>query len=278
MSQVPNQALPKYRFDWKGAAALFFGGFVPAMALSIINVLMMMLFKVNYQFETWYMVLLNLVMWSGAILSFDYFICRPQTGKHLRFNFSTKNLSTYLLVFPLMLGVIFIAEFFTSLIPISGPVFGPLYEYFSEMMEQLTSSLWGMILMAVLMAPVFEEIVFRGIIQKGLINRGYSAKAAIWIAAFLFGLVHANPWQFVGAVLLGAAIGYVYERTKSLFLAILLHMFNNALAAVLIYVGGTESFADYFGISVYLLLALGLVLLGVFYYLFTYKYEIHHSE
>ena len=66
---------------------------------------------------------------------------------------------------PLMLGMMFIAEFITGKIPVKGPFFGPMYEWFSKMMEQMTNDFSVMFIMAVVMAPIFEEIVFRGILQ-----------------------------------------------------------------------------------------------------------------
>ena len=270
--------LPKYTFDWKGGAVLFLGGVIPAFIVSVINVVLMFFVKENFQYEDVFLVVTNALMWIGAIAAFDYLICRPQTGKRLNFNFSTKNFFTYVLIFPLMLGMMFIAEFITSKIPVTGPFFGKMYEYFSMLMEQLTNNTLTMILLAVIMAPIFEEIVFRGIIQKGLINRGVKPLKAIWIATIIFGIIHANPWQFVGATLLGYAMGLVYHRTKSLLMPILLHAFNNGASTFLIYYGDTESFAQFFKVSEYLVLGVGIVLFAVFYYLFTNKYEIHHSE
>lgn len=276
---IANSALlPKFSFDWKGALALFFGGMLPLFGLSILNVIVMMVFGKNFQYDPFYMILTNMIMWVGAIAAFDNFICRPQTGKKLAFNFSTKNFFTYLLIFPLMLGMMFIAEFITMQIPTTGPVFGPLYEWFSEMMRMLSDDTLSMVIMAVIMAPIFEEIVFRGIIHKGLINKGMKPTAAIWISAVIFGIVHGNPWQFVGAVLLGYVLGLVYERTRSILMPILLHAFNNGISAILIYAGGTESISDFFGISPYILLGAGVVIFGLFYYLFTEKFEIHHAE
>lgn len=272
------QTRPNYVFTWKGALVLFFGGFVPLLGFSVLNVLSMMAFGKNFQYENWYLILSNALMWVGAIYAFDYFICRPSTGKKLSFNFSTKNVSTYLLIFPLMLGMMFIAEYFTELIPTTGPVFGELYEWFSQLMQMLSEDPLTMIVMAVVMAPIFEEIVFRGIIQKGLQNGGLSPITSIWISAIFFGIIHGNPWQFVGAVLLGYVLGLVYYRTKSLLMPILLHAFNNALSSILIMYSGTESFSQFFGIPSYALLGIGVVLFAVFFYLFTEKYEIHHAD
>ena len=273
-----NSLQKKYIFDWKGALALIGGMIIGSSIVAIINVISIFIFKENLQYKDLYLVLANVFGFLGAIFCFDYFICRPQTGKKLNFNFSTTNFVTYLLVFPMMLGMMFIGEFIASLIPTSGPIFGELYGYFSQMMEQMTKDKGTLILLAVIMAPIFEEIVFRGIIQKGLMNKGIKPWKAIFISAVIFGLVHGNPWQFVGAVLLGSVLGLVYYKTKSLLLPILLHAFNNLCSAVLIFYGKTESFADTFHVSEWLVLGVGILLFTTFFYLFMKKYRVHYSE
>ncbi|MDO5615189.1 MAG: CPBP family intramembrane metalloprotease, partial [Cruoricaptor ignavus] len=171
-----------------------------------------------------------------------------------------------------------IAEFATAQIPVTGPFWGNLYDNFSDLLAQVTKDTSVMLLMIVIFAPLFEEIVFRGIVMKGLINKGLKPIYAIWISAIIFGAIHGNPWQFVGATFLGYVLGLVYYRTKSLLMPILLHAFNNAISSYLLVKGETESFADFFGISEYLVLAIGLVIFGVFYYLFTQKYKVHHLD
>jgi len=178
----------------------------------------------------------------------------------------------------MMLGMMFIAEFITSQIPTTGPFFGKYYDFFTKLMEQLTDDPVVMIITAVICAPIFEEIVFRGIIQKGLINKGTKPVNAIIVASVIFGLVHANPWQFVGAVLLGCVLGLVYYKTKSLLLPMLLHGFNNLCSTILIVYTKNESFADAFKIPEWMILAGGIILFSVFYYLFTRKYKVHYSE
>ena len=177
-----------------------------------------------------------------------------------------------------MLGMMFIGEFITSQIPISGPFFGEYYQYFERLMQQMTSDKATLILLAVIMAPIFEEIIFRGIIQKGLINKGVKPWKAILMAAIVFGLVHGNPWQFVGAVLLGSVLGLVYYKTKSLLLPILLHAFNNLCSAMLIFYADTESFAETFKTSEWMILGIGIILFSVFCYLFLNKYKVYYSE
>ena len=273
-----NSSRKKFIFDWKGAFALIGGMIVGTAAVSVINVFSMFVFNENLQYNDFYLMLTNAAGFVGAIFAFDYFIARPQTGRKLNFNFSPTNVGTYLLIFPMMLGMMFIAEFITSQIPITGPFFGEYYEFFSRLMEQMTKDKATMIVLAVIMAPIFEEIVFRGIIQKGLINKGMNPATAIIISSVVFGLVHGNPWQFVGAVLLGCVLGLVYHKTKSLLLPILLHAFNNLCSTILIFYGDSESFADVFRLSEWIVLGIGIILFAVFYYLFTRRYRVHYSE
>jgi uncharacterized protein len=81
----------------------------------------------------------------------------------------------------------------------------------------------------VIAAPILEEVLFRGIILDGFLKR-YSPMKSIVISALLFGAFHLNPWQFVGAFLLGTMMGWIYYRTGSLALTIVIHFFNNFAA------------------------------------------------
>ena len=273
-----NLSKNKFIFDWIGAIALIGGMLVGSSLISGANVISIYAFHENLQYKDFYLVFANAAGFLGAIFAFDYFIVRVQTGRNLNFNFSPTNFFTYLLIFPMMLGMMFIGEFITSQIPISGPFFGEYYQYFERLMQQMTSDKATLILLAVVMAPIFEEIIFRGIIQKGLINKGVKPWKAILSAAIVFGLVHGNPWQFVGAVLLGSVLGLVYYKTKSLLLPILLHAFNNLCSAMLIFYADTESFAETFKISEWMILGIGIILFSVFCYLFLNKYKVHYSE
>ncbi|MDR2238459.1 MAG: CPBP family intramembrane metalloprotease [Chryseobacterium sp.] len=275
---MENSRYPKFTFTWIGGLVLLAGLFIGTMSVSFFNLFWKIIFKENLELKEWYLMTTNAVGFLTAIAFFDFFIVRPSTGKKLNFNFSTTNFYTYVLIFPMMIGMMFIAEFTTSLIPTSGPFWGKYYEFFSELMNQLTFEPVAMIIMTVIMAPIFEEIIFRGIIQKGLINKGVNPQRAIFYASVIFGLVHGNPWQFVGAVLLGCVLGLVYYKTKSLLLPMLLHAFNNLCSSLLITYVKTESFADAFKVPEWAVLIAGIILFSLFYYLFTRKYKVHYAE
>lgn len=269
---------PKYIFDWIGGLILFAGYIAGSIAVGFAGLGSKFIFRVDFMQKPWFLMLSNAVVFCLMIAAFDFLMVRPKTGKKLNFNFSPTNFYTYLLIFPLMLGMMFIGEFVTSQIPTTGPFFGDYYEFFENLMSNLVDDPIVMIITAVIMAPIFEEIIFRGIIQKGLMNKGVEPWKAILLSSILFGIIHANPWQFVGATLLGFVLGLVYYKTKSLLLPMLLHGFNNLCSSVLIFYTKTESFAEAFKVSEYTILAIGIVLFSLFHYLFMKKNKVHYSE
>ena len=107
-----------------------------------------------------------------------------------------------------------------------------------ENTEQIFVSLmkepWGYVAVGIL-APLAEEIVFRGAILRTLL--GIMSKKNHWVAimisAAIFGAVHGNQAQFINALLMGLVLGWMYYRTGSLVPGILLHWVNNTMAYVL---------------------------------------------
>jgi len=276
---MENSKYPKYIFDWMGGLILFAGYLIGGLLLGFIGLAGKFIFKLDFTNQPWFLIMFgNAVVFCTMIALYDFIKVRPSTGKKLNFNFSPTNFYTYLLIFPMMLGMMFIGEFVTSQIPITGPFFGDFYEFFENLMSNLTDDPVVMILAAVIMAPIFEEIIFRGIIQKGMINNGVKPWKAILLASVLFGLIHGNPWQFVGATLLGTVLGLVYYKTKSLLLPMLLHGFNNLCSAILIFYTQKESFAEAFEIQEWMILGIGIVLFSLFFYLFTFRNKVRYSE
>jgi hypothetical protein len=59
-----------------------------------------------------------------------------------------------------------------------------------------------------------------------------SPKTAIIVSAVFFAVIHFNPWQAIPAFILGLLFGYVYYKTGSLKLTMLMHCANNTMAAI----------------------------------------------
>ena len=275
---MENSKYPNYIFDWLGGLILFLGYIIGSMFVGFVGIAGKFVFRLDFMQKPWFLMISNAIVFCLMIAAFDFLMVRQKTGKKLNFNFSPTNFYTYLLIFPMMLGMMFIGEFVTSQIPTTGPFFGDFYKFFERIMEGFINDPIVMVIMAVIMAPIFEEIIFRGIIQKGLINNGVEPWKAILLASILFGLIHGNPWQFVGATLLGCVLGLVYYKTKSLLLPMLLHGFNNLCSAVLIFYTQKESFAEAFEMQGWMILVIGIVLFSVFFYLFAFKNKVRYTE
>ena len=101
-----------------------------------------------------------------------------------------------------------------------------------EALKSLTNGpLWASILSVSIFAPLFEEWLCRGLVLRGLMNKMNPA-GAICISAAFFAILHMNPWQAIPAFILGLLFGYVYYRTGSLKLTMLMHCVNNTMATI----------------------------------------------
>ncbi len=106
-------------------------------------------------------------------------------------------------------------------------------EEMKEMLEILLEGpVWVSFISASIFAPFFEEWLCRGIILRGMLKKTRPAWA-ILISALFFALIHMNLWQAVPAFLIGLVFGYVYYKTGSLKLTMLMHFVNNTLVLVL---------------------------------------------
>lgn len=129
-----------------------------------------------------------------------------------------------LLVPALVLGI-------SILIGIETQAF-PLSDRERELFEHLGADDFATTLVGCVIAPVVEEMLFRGIVLRGFLHR-YGRAQAIWGSAALFGAAHLNIYQFVSALLIGALSGWLYERGRSLVPCIALHAaFNTALTLI----------------------------------------------
>jgi len=108
----------------------------------------------------------------------------------------------------------------------------PVPHWLAEFFEDVIytkNALFSRIVLLVIVAPVTEELLFRGIILRGFLSR-HRPTVAVVLTAVLFAALHANPWQFVSSLFLGIAFGWFYMRTGSVWLCVLAHAFSNGLA------------------------------------------------
>lgn len=91
---------------------------------------------------------------------------------------------------------------------------------------------------------IVEELVFRGMIFKGLKEK-FSPIASILLSSLLFALMHQNIQQFIYPFILGCILAVVMSKTNNLLYPILIHIFNNFTTIILQYLfnNGTLSFS-----------------------------------
>ena len=105
-------------------------------------------------------------------------------------------------------------------------------------------------LSAIVVAPIFEEIEFRGFLQTGLFQvvgrqHGYIAIAATSLIFTLFHITAVTPTALLSLFLLSCCLGFIYERTQSLWTSIICHMlFNTINVAMLLAMPVGELTAD----------------------------------
>ena len=102
------------------------------------------------------------------------------------------------------------------------------------LMKELIASeqnAFSRVLLLVIIAPVTEELLFRGIILRGLLSRHRPAIAVV-LTALLFAILHFNPWQFLSALFLGMVLGWFYLRTGSVAMCIVGHSIANGLVVI----------------------------------------------
>ena len=113
----------------------------------------------------------------------------------------------------------------------------PLSPYNKEVNEQLSAALihdnlWINLLVVAVLPAICEELLFRGIIYKGIENNGKSMKRAIILSGILFGFMHMDFIRMIPTALLGIGFAYVLYRSRSIFLCMLMHFLNNGFIVI----------------------------------------------
>lgn len=139
------------------------------------------------------------------------------------------------------LGMLIPSSFLEDLLPDSLT-----QDVLEDVMPAILSNVWGALTICIL-APVAEEMVFRGAIQKSLIhyyadskknNRFLSnptrrAWLPLIITSMLFAAIHGNPAQMPHAFLIGLLLSWLAYRSGSIIPGIMIHVINNSMAFVL---------------------------------------------
>lgn len=142
-----------------------------------------------------------------------------------------------------------------------------------------SSSIYTNLLLMVIMAPIFEEIIFRKLLIDRTIK--YGKGVSILLSALIFGLFHGNLNQFFYAFLIGGFFAYVYIKTGKIIYTILLHLTVNFFGSIISVIVGNSlnnmntmanlPIADAGILIIYFLVYVLIVIVGVIGLLKNYK-------
>ena len=102
---------------------------------------------------------------------------------------------------------------------------------------------WAFLPVVIIIGPIVEEVVFRGIVQSTIIGNKFAKRFSprviigIVVTALLFGLIHVfdagDYVQIFPYFFMGLSLGIISYETKSIFPSAIVHILNNAIATLL---------------------------------------------
>jgi membrane protease YdiL (CAAX protease family) len=125
-------------------------------------------------------------------------------------------------------GLVILSFFFNLLYSLFLALFGLRAQVDYVAIFANLSSPWWLLLAGIVVAPVVEEIFFRGFLFAGLRGR-YGWQRAALISAALFALIHVQPLAVPPIFILGLIFAFLYQRSGSIWPAIAMHVSTNAL-------------------------------------------------
>lgn len=162
------------------------------------------------------------------ILYLFYYLDKKKT-RDMHMVVSYVHLPLHLYIYSALLGV-FACLSLNNFIDLSGIInFSPVYQELAD--KVFGGNIIITFLTSVCMAPILEELLFRGLIYKRLrfVCKPIIAAA---ISSLAFGITHGNLVQFVYAFLAGMLLSYVYEKYKNIWAPILFHFCANFVSVL----------------------------------------------
>lgn len=152
-----------------------------------------------------------------------------------------------------------LTEIFISVIPFSEDL---LMEYSQNVALAFSGNIVIDIIAVAIIAPIVEEVVFRGLVFTRL-NKGMNVVLAVILSSLLFAVMHLQLIWIIYAFVFGVIFNLIYIRFKSLLANILLHMSYNLVPFILMAIMGEN--AENISIN-YILAALSAIVIGTMTY------------
>lgn len=148
-------------------------------------------------------------------------------------------------MFPAFYGLAIFANLMTMLVSLlfKDTDLNDSFNTVNELQADSVASALILLFQLVVIAPIFEEFWYRGIVMEKL--KPYGNGFAIFVSALLFGLTHANLQQFFYATTLGICLGYIAVSTKSIVVTTVMHAMFNSISGILLLFMSVPQVQDY---------------------------------
>lgn len=176
----------------------------------------------------------NSLIFAGVVMIGILFLLRYSKKESFvqtyRFHVRPNSIQLFL-AFTIGFSALFFSSYIIEGLAVLFP--GP-FEAYVELFEDLAlGSPVSFFIAVAIIAPLFEEILFRGYIFDQFERRFAAIGLTIVASGVLFGLYHLNIFQGVFASILGIVLGLSYYWTRSIWIPIIIHFANNFLSYLL---------------------------------------------
>ncbi len=215
---VPAPEVPGYAVPWK-----FMDNWIAVGLLALINVALFIVASQGLGTEiaqTAAIILLELVYLLPVVLILAW---RRLHWKYLgfgKFKWETLGIGCGLLIAAYSIIIVHNIILYFLGVDTQG-------EEIMKIFTQLDSPVWFFIV-AVVMAPIVEEVFFRGFLFQGFRQR-YGWITAMLLSSAIFALAHMDLVALIPTFILGIVLAYMYHRSNSVWPGVILHFLVNAL-------------------------------------------------
>ncbi len=166
----------------------------------------------------------SVVLYGWQTLAAWFFSLRIAGRKLALWGFTTPN-KAFFWTIPVALAAVYLVSFLHDLVvhPRQQDIIGEF--------PHTAAGIVLFVILAVFMAPLFEEIFFRGFLLRGF-SSSWGWPAGACVSAAVFGAAHLQLDVFVPLFALGLALAWVYKRTGSLWTSIAFHAVFNGLSVL----------------------------------------------
>ena len=203
-------------------AAIFMFGIAPSKTGTTYDIDDLLTLASNMDFNT----VISIVFSVSCIAVFTIWYYQSYNGNikiNIKKNFHPYEILGIILLVP---GTQFMSSIVTGMISMAFPKWLEDYMALIENAGLSGEVSLLMILYSVCLAPISEELIFRGVTFR-IARKAFPFWIANFIQALLFGIFHMNPLQGCYTFILGLFMGYICEKGGTLYHAILFHLLFN---------------------------------------------------